>query len=565
MTRRLLMAADAAIAATVAYALTLADGWPFSAETHLALARAGLTTADLSPHPLWGRAVAAFGLNAGTISVLAGGLAVGLLAWNVSRLKGWAAGLVAAMAFAFAPTVWRASTHVGAAPFDMALLLLALTFAGGRKRWLRLPLALATGGLLVWDMAFAGLADWRSALLGGMTMPAILAAAGGMAFGSASKAQEQTTGKPLLWALVLCALAMPVIGLFSSSRKSVSLAEFLATEMLAKAGHDVKWLVADDMLEDALTRQLAVRGSGPFLVCPTHERDEPWLTNLVRRVEAEYPGNERLRIAATIGVMAFLDELPLADTNRAAVAVAWQRDWWPREEREKLVAKAKARTGGEADPLWEYVREQLDRLSRPPSERTGRFAAPTRVNAMVDRFAAGLGTNGLERMRGNARDLLRVDRMNPLGNAVLGVLSARDGNLIGAEILLERAVACGRAPPLVCNDYAETLRRLGRLDEAERMARRAVGMAPLEWRAWETLADVLTCQDASEAEIEHALSRAEHLSEGVKEEEKCTLVYLRARQLKHKGRNLLADELLRKVIRMNPGQYLRERVEACLD
>ena len=521
MKRRLLVAADAAIVATVVYAMTLSGGWPFSSDAHLALAWAGLTTGDLSPHPLWGRAVSAFGLNAGTVSVLAGGLSVGLLAWNVSRVKGIAAGLIAAILFAFSPTAWRVSTHVGSASFDLMLALLALTSVGGKRWRLSLPFALAAGGLLFWDVVFAGLADGRSLMLDGMAVAAMAAATGGLVFGVAVGAKNPFVRRSLAGTVALCSLAMPAVGLLSPSRSADDMAETLAAEMLGKVGPDVKWLVADGVLEDALLRQLAVKGSGPFLVCTARDRDGQYLTGLANRVAATYPRDGVLRVAATIGVKAFLEELPLVDTNRASVAFVWQRSWWPAKERERLVAKLTARSRGEADPLWPYVRERLDRLARTADGRAVRPADPAQINALVDRFASEPGTNRLEGLREKARDLLRADRMNPLGNAVLGSLTALDGNLSGAEFFFRRAVARGNVPALVYNDYAETLRRLGKLDEAARMARRAVELEPSEWRAWETLADVLAGQNADTNEVEEARSRAERLSQGVKNGEKC--------------------------------------------
>ena len=147
MIRRILFAIDVAVLTTVVYALTAADCWPPTAAAHLALVRAGVVTGAVgSYYPVWGWCVARFGLNAVTLSALAGGCAAGLLMWNVARIKGVRGGLVSAAIFAFAPTVWRAGTQVDSSLFDLSFLLLALAFAGGKRWKLKMPIALLAAG-----------------------------------------------------------------------------------------------------------------------------------------------------------------------------------------------------------------------------------------------------------------------------------------------------------------------------------------------------------------------------------------------------------------------------------
>lgn len=61
-------------------------------------------------------------------------------------------------------------------------------------------------------------------------------------------------------------------------------------------------------------------------------------------------------------------------------------------------------------------------------------------------------------------------------NAVMGSVLSREGDCAAAEVFFKAALS-GRGPaapqPVVMNDYAAMLRRLGRLDEAERYARLA--------------------------------------------------------------------------------------------
>ena len=87
--------------------------------------------------------------------------------------------------------------------------------------------------------------------------------------------------------------------------------------------------------------------------------------------------------------------------------------------------------------------------------------------------------------------VLRLDRHDPVANAVMGTLSGSRGDYVAAERYLRRAVRSGRASVAAKNDLAVTLVRLGRIEEAEPFAREAVKAAPDDWNFRETLASVL--------------------------------------------------------------------------
>jgi len=78
-------------------------------------------------------------------------------------------------------------------------------------------------------------------------------------------------------------------------------------------------------------------------------------------------------------------------------------------------------------------------------------------------------------------------------NAVMGLSAAQAGDYVASEAFLRTATAATNGvPPLLLNEYADTLMHLGRLDEAEAWARRAVREAPKDhWFARLTLAQVL--------------------------------------------------------------------------
>ena len=87
--------------------------------------------------------------------------------------------------------------------------------------------------------------------------------------------------------------------------------------------------------------------------------------------------------------------------------------------------------------------------------------------------------------------VLRLDRHDPVANAVMGTLNGSRGDYVAAERYLRRAVRSGRASIAAKNDLAVTLVRLGRIEEAEPLAREAAKAAPDDWNFRETLASVL--------------------------------------------------------------------------
>lgn len=77
-------------------------------------------------------------------------------------------------------------------------------------------------------------------------------------------------------------------------------------------------------------------------------------------------------------------------------------------------------------------------------------------------------------------------------NAVMGTAMSVEGDYVASEAFYRIALAGAQQPPAVCNDYADTLRHLGRLDEAEKYARMAVAKADgKSWLFELTLAEVL--------------------------------------------------------------------------
>ncbi len=111
----------------------------------------------------------------------------------------------------------------------------------------------------------------------------------------------------------------------------------------------------------------------------------------------------------------------------------------------------------------------------------------------------------------HARQVLRTDRKNPLANYVMGSLRLKEGAYGDAEDFLRRSVEDPeKASSAALNDLAETLRRIKKMDEAEKFARQAVKKDPSLYIAWETLASILLSKGSLE-EAESAIKQAQKL------------------------------------------------------
>jgi tetratricopeptide (TPR) repeat protein/ABC-type cobalt transport system substrate-binding protein len=109
----------------------------------------------------------------------------------------------------------------------------------------------------------------------------------------------------------------------------------------------------------------------------------------------------------------------------------------------------------------------------------------------------------------HARAVLRINRRHALANYVIGSLRLQAGEYGEAEDFLRRSVEA-EPLPVALNDLAETLRRLRRFGEAEKLAREATVKSPNLYVAWETLAAVLMDQNRladAETAMNEAISR----------------------------------------------------------
>jgi tetratricopeptide (TPR) repeat protein len=107
----------------------------------------------------------------------------------------------------------------------------------------------------------------------------------------------------------------------------------------------------------------------------------------------------------------------------------------------------------------------------------------------------------------HARQVLRTNRKHALANYVMGSLRLQEGEYGEAEDFLRRSVDANPSSAAL-NDLAEVLRRIKKLDDAERFAREAIKKNPDLYVAWETLGAILLESGKNLDEAESAVTKA---------------------------------------------------------
>jgi len=123
-----------------------------------------------------------------------------------------------------------------------------------------------------------------------------------------------------------------------------------------------------------------------------------------------------------------------------------------------------------------------------------------------------ISLNDQDRAEQHARQMLRQNRNHALANYVMGHLRLNLRQYGEAEDFLRRSVE-GNPTLAALNDYAECLRRMKRLEDAERVARQAVEKNQEMYVVWETLACILMERDKLD-EAEEALGKSLTLEGG---------------------------------------------------
>ncbi len=147
----------------------------------------------------------------------------------------------------------------------------------------------------------------------------------------------------------------------------------------------------------------------------------------------------------------------------------------------------------------------------------------------------------------HAKETLKINRKSPLANYVMGALALRKGEYETAETYLRKAADAARPVTLAMNDLAEVYRRLNRLEEAERYARRAVKTDPQLYVTWETLGSIILDRKGDLDEAQKYIEKACELSKKDGHEEDIRMVISLARVQIARGDKKIARVTLRKV------------------
>ena len=107
----------------------------------------------------------------------------------------------------------------------------------------------------------------------------------------------------------------------------------------------------------------------------------------------------------------------------------------------------------------------------------------------------------------HARQVLRTNRKHALANYVMGSLRLQEGEYGEAEDFLRRSVEMNPSSAAL-NDLAEVLRRIKKLDDAERFARESIKKNPDLYVAWETLGCILLEANRNLEEAESSVNKA---------------------------------------------------------
>ena len=147
----------------------------------------------------------------------------------------------------------------------------------------------------------------------------------------------------------------------------------------------------------------------------------------------------------------------------------------------------------------------------------------------------------------HAKETLKINRKSPLANYVMGALALRKGEYDTAETYLLKAADADRPVVLAMNDLAEVYRRINRLEEAERYARKAVKADPKLYVTWETLGSIILDRKGDLKEAQEYIEKACDLSKTDGHEEDIRMLISLARVQIVRGDKKIARVTLRKV------------------
>ena len=430
------------------YVLTAADGYPWSASTHWALAWSGvLGELPRMAHPVWGYFVRVFDGHYIAMSATFAALASALVAAVVTRHFGWRVGAAAALFGIFAPVHWNAAATGGmrASQIFLAALVLVILDCVGVAAWR-------------WCKKTAAANTVKSQTL------------------EARKAGGKWT-RIVAWAFLGVAAVFMLASLTSHDYSLGEDASEYAEGVLKDAKG--KWVVLSGVADDQF--YAAVRDGNLDVVLVSLRSDDINRRNLIGRVRMAFPDEPELAAAAEIGPREFV-----------AVARKAHPDLFVMADMDRT--RGMIEKSGRAD--------QLKRRT-PPVEKLVEWN-----NEMIRAMDAG----DVKKAGMIAREILSQPTWRGFvpANVVLGTLSGMEGDFAASERFFRAVFASGvEQPAVACNDFAETLRQLKKYDEAEKYAREAVAKSgPKGWMARLTLIQVLNDAKKNGDEIRTLVAEA---------------------------------------------------------
>lgn len=421
------------------YLLTAAEGYPWSASTHWALAWSGvIPQLPHVPHPVWGYFVQVFGGHYIALSIVAAALTVALVASLATRHFGWRIGAAAAVFLGLAPRIWNEAVMGG-----------------------RFASVLAVGAIALWCLD-----TWITSIARKYKSDAVFAHGG-------------RAGKlAWLWRIAAwCILgASGVFAAASFTFHNYSIGED-ATEYVREILKDAdgKWVVMSGMADDQFYGE--VRDTGRRIELLSLRTDDLYRTQLVSRVRAAFPGEQDLVNAATVGPRAFMDAGRKAHPD---LFVMTDMD----RTREKI---RKAEEKGGLPPRWrpsleslvEWNNKMMQDMDAGKKDEAAKLA---RAILSVPEWRSFIPANVvLGTISGMDGDFVSSERFFRTA--------------IGAST--------NEPPVVVCNDFAETLRQMKKYDEAEAYARKAIAKGgPKYWVGRLTLIQILKDAKKGDKEID---------------------------------------------------------------
>ena len=514
----------------VLYLLTRPEGLPYNAASYWALVWNGTIPAPARmQHAVWAFFVRLIGGDHILLSILCAALSAGFLAALVNRYFGWRVAIGAAVVWIFFPVVWQGAVtgEIGVFRFHVAVFVLWAANAVA-KRALRRSSVSAFG---FGHARFNRYAAWS--ILGAAILFAVISAThrprriGAAANAYAQMVLERAAGKWLVLVGVADAQLYQAAGQdavrFVELRMGDAYRSNLVARVKAAFPDEPQLSAAAQVGSDPFVK--ALKRTHPDAVYVIGEDLEDWdarwarmqshldadgdpFAGAARRIFA-YEANaianrmqdegkddeawgfywriydeiDRGNLSALINMDGMIRRgHPVLQAFKEKIAAELANTFKDRRRLAHLDRILRGTGPVRIDPAERAkLRERLDQIARERNEskKDGENSVPKAVKTLIElnnEMVAAMDRGEYETAGRIARKILANPRWRTFipANAVLGGVMAHEGDYASSEQFFRVAVSTTNTPPAaVLRDYAETLRKLGKLDEAEKYARQA--------------------------------------------------------------------------------------------